>query len=549
MKIKNFCNLQIKTNHLQPTFKKELEVNAISKKQQEENQIQCIIVHPIIFSIFENYETAQKIFRKNLENNAGIFGDFGNSDQLLKNDKIRRNVVQFFAQYSKEKLKEIEDKKLLTLKEIEEFQALKEVNKFFEEFLQSWTPIENKKTYSNSKYVRNYNIAFAGNMNEKDEKHCYDVVHGFSLGCAAISAALGEGAAVGADTPFLRIAQFAMFTHLADYLNVPAFPSLEYYTKEMFAGATLGVNGAKLVTSWLGIGGHAVSTVTGTTLTTAGGSDAVISGGVRAVNGTLSGLITEKMGRGYISRVKRNKMTFKEQTKELGFYFGRAMMYSGEKNPLNLFKKISYGNPSDPDDIKDAILKLPKGYVEASSSVLETICQKAVSNAGIFAMDTALIVLSAASEPDKEKRKKEILNGFREALIRTVVYELCSESLKSGISKEATRTIEDIRKNLEKYPEVYHTFIEKEAEFIKQINLETLSTDAFVNQFKNRTFMRNYTNFCQEIISEFEIAWINRNGAKRKKDFESTQQGINEANANSKNIDSKYTILNLKTVK
>ena len=111
--------MQIKTNHLQPTFKKGLETSTISKKQQEESQIQCVIVHPIIFSVFENYETAQKIFRKNLENNMGIFGDFNNPDQFLKNGKIRRNVVQFFAQYSKEKLKEIEDKKLLTLREIE----------------------------------------------------------------------------------------------------------------------------------------------------------------------------------------------------------------------------------------------------------------------------------------------------------------------------------------------------------------------------------------------------------------------------------------------
>lgn len=219
-------------------------------ENRAENIAKHFVINDYSYEItngFENYNTAQKLFRKNLQDGKGIFGNPENSELLIQNDKIRRNVVKFFAQYSQEELDKLDSKKILTMDEVRYRNDLKEVRDFFNEYDSLWT--ENEQYFKSQRPVYTKNIAFAGNMTRKDEGYCKNIVHVYSVACGAVSAALGEGAAVGADTLPLRVLQFAMFTTMAAYLNVPPIPSLEYYTKEMFAGATLGVGGAKLVTS------------------------------------------------------------------------------------------------------------------------------------------------------------------------------------------------------------------------------------------------------------------------------------------------------------
>lgn len=488
---------------------------------------------PQTHSIYEDYDTAKDIFKDNIAQGMGIFGDDSdNIEELMENDRIRRNVVKFFSEYSSEEIDKIDKKKIVSIDELNYREGLKEVNQFFGEFLESWPESELPK--DNYYSIPQKTLAFAGNMKPEDEKVCKNIVHVFSLACGGVSAAMGEGAAIGADTPILRTAQFIMFAIMAEYLHVPAVPSLEYYTKEMLSGATLGVGGAKLITSWLGIGGHAVSTISGTSLTTAGGSDAAISGGVRAVNGTLSTLITEKMGRGYIRRVKENKMTFKDQTLETGLYILNSMILTGEKNPFNLFKDISLKNSSDPELIKEALLKISPEQAKATSTILDVIKKTGIKTAEGFLVNTAITLL-ATKEKDPEKRVRIAKDIFKQCLIRSMAYDLCNEINGKGISKEATRTIEDIQKNLDKYPEVYHTFIEKEAEFIKQINIQNLSSDAFVAQFKNKLFVSNLSRFCNTLIRDMEIKWVNRDGSKHADEMKALDKSIKEENKKSTN--------------
>lgn len=483
---------------------------------------------------FEDYNTAQKLFRKNLQDGKGIFGNPENSELLIQNDKIRRNVVKFFAQYSQEELDKLDSKKILTMDEVRYRNDLKEVRDFFSEYDSSWA--ENGQYFKSERPVYTKNIAFSGNITRKDENYCKNIVHVYSVACGAVSAVLGEGAAIGADTVPLRVLQFAMFTTMAAYLNVPPIPSLEYYTKEMFAGATLGVGGAKLVTSWLGIGGHVASGVTGTSVVTGGGSNAVITGGVRAVNATLSTFITEKMGRGYINRVKNNRMNFRDQTLETAAYFvGRGLLTSD--NPFKDMMSIDFKDASSPDLIKGALERIPTKSQEAIVAALD-LAKEFSNRAGTMFTINFVVDLFSSKETDPEKIVKHAKAIFKQSLITAAVYQLCDITVEQSITREATETIKDIQENLEKYPEVYHTVINAEHEFFEKVNIDTLSADVFTRQFKNKTFVHNLAIFSNYWVNEISQAIVNRNRAKQARKISDAQKSINQENQKRKEIES-----------
>lgn len=493
-------------------------------------------VKPKINSIYENYDIAKKIFRKNIEDGKGIFGSTDNLEELMQNDTIRRNVVVFFAEYSKEKMDEIASKKIVSIDCVKEYEALKQVNDFFSDFVQLW-PEDEINNRANVQIQKS--LAFAGNMTKQQEKECSYIVHAFSAGCGLVSAAMGEGAAVGADTLILRPAQFLMFSIMANKLNVPAIPSLEYYLKEMCQGATLGVGGAKLITSWLGIAGHTASAVTGTSIATGGASNAAITGGVRAVNATLSMLITEKMGRGYIRRVKENRMTFKDQTIEMGGYFLARGIFAHE-TPFSQLNGIDFKDASSPELIKDALLKMPEGYQKTASGLIKILAKDALNTGELFVGNFALTLI-ASQEKDPKKIKEMASKIFRQCMIQTVCYEFANTAVKGSISKEATEAIKDMQENLAKYPEVYRVIINKEHEFFEQINIDTLKSDAFTNQFVNRTFVTNLSRFCKEAVREVEYAWVNRNGAKNQAELIKAIDEKRREQEKGKQIDSSLT--------
>ena len=506
-------------------------------ENRAENIAKHFVINDYSYEItngFENYNTAQKLFRKNLQDGKGIFGNPENSELLIQNDKIRRNVVKFFAQYSQEELDKLDSKKILTMDEVRYRNDLKEVRDFFNEYDSLWT--ENEQYFKSQRPVYTKNIAFAGNMTRKDEGYCKNIVHVYSVACDAVLAALGEGAAVGADTLPLRVLQFAMFTTMAAYLNVPSIPSLEYYTKEMFAGATLGVGVAKLVTSWLGIGGHIASGATGTSVVTGGGSNAAITGGVRAVNATLSTFITEKMGRGYINRVKNNRMNFRDQTIETAAYFvGRGLLTSD--NPFKDMMSVDFKDASSPDLIKGALERIPAKSQEAIVTALD-LAKEFSNRAGTMFTINFVVDLFSSKETDPEKIVKRAKAIFKQSLITAAVYQLCDITVEKNITREATETIKDIQENLDKYPEVYHAIINAEHEFFEKVNIDTLSAEAFTRQFKNKTFVHNLSIFSNSMLNEVSIAIVNRNRAKQARKIYDAQKSINQENQKRKETES-----------
>lgn len=514
--------LQFNKTRLTKTNKKQITYNTLASEKTLSYGNIIPYQKPKIRSIYEDYDTAQKIFRKNLNQDEGIFGSGANVDVLMQNDTIRRNVVTFFAQYSKEQIDEIDKKKVLSIDEARYRADLVEVNNFFSEYESLWPESELSVSKQNPQKM----LAFAGNMSDKDERDCKNIVHTFSVACGLVSSAMGEGAAIGADTMILRPAQFTMFSIMALKLKVPPIPSMEYCLKEMCQGANLGVGGAKLATSWLGIAGHTAAGATGATVISGGSANAAITGGVRAVNGTLSTLITEKMGRGYIKRVKDNQMTLANQSIELGSYFLARRVFAHE-NPLKSLSNIDFKDASSPELIKDALMNMPKSYQKATSGLIGILAKNTVNVGELFLGNFALTYL-ASKEKDPEKLKEQASQIFRNCLIQSVSYELSNALVRDEISKEATEKIKHIQENLEKYPEVYRIVINKEHEFFEQINLETLKSDAFAKQFTNKTFVVNLSRLLRDAVREVEYAWVNKDTSKNLK---AMQEAIKQAEA------------------
>lgn len=135
-----------------------------------------------VVNAFENYDSAQKIFRKNLEEGKGIFGSPENADKIIDNEKIRKNVVKFFAQYSQEEIEKLDNKKILTIDEARYKNDLINVRNFFGEYERLLKQVKN---------IQLPEVAFAGKnkkttlpaMSYESEKACKNIVHGFSAAC------------------------------------------------------------------------------------------------------------------------------------------------------------------------------------------------------------------------------------------------------------------------------------------------------------------------------------------------------------------------------
>ena len=501
--------------------------------------------HSIAKSGYEDYDTAEKIFKKNIKEGFGVFGNDKNIDELIQNDQIRKNLIKFFALYSQEEIDSLDAKKILTIDEVKYRNDLVEVRNFFKEYYNSWQ--QNDRSLNAKIQVPTKQLAFAGKITYEQEKHCKNIVHGYSAACGLVSGAMGEGAALGADTVPLRVLQFAMFSTMATYLKVPPLPSLEYYTKEMFAGATLGVGGAKLITSWLGIGGHAASVVTGTSTATGGGSDIAISGGVRAVNATLSTFITEKMGRGYINRVKNSRMNLKDQTIETTSYLiGRGLLTSD--NPLTDMMKVDFKDATSPELIKGALERIPNSSQEIIVTALD-LAKEFTNRAGTMFVIGFVADLFSTQEKDPQKIVAHAKAILRQSLINAAVYQLCDTTIENTITKEAAETIKDIQENLEKYPEVYHVVINAEHEFFEKVNIDTLNADAFTRQFKNKTFVHNLSGFCNSWINEISRAIVNKDRVKQAKRIKDVQDKINDENQKRGEIDNQLSPKDKKDVK
>lgn len=484
------------------------KVNSFALKYDGKNQyiISNTCYKPQTCNILENYEFAKAVFKRNIKQGTGIFGNNFNIEELMQNDKIRRNVVRFLSEYAKEEIEKIDKKKMPTSEELNQREVLEEVSNFFGEFLDVWPESE----LSNDNYYEIYQkqVAFGGSLSQADEKKCKNIVHLFSLVCSGISASWGEGAIAGADTPYIRVAQLLMFMILKTKMGVPPIPSVEYITKEMYSGYVLGVKGAEFVISLLGIGGHVVSVASGTSFETGGTSDKAITAGVGSVNGTLSGLITEKMGRGYIKRVKENKMTFKEQSQDLLIYLGQMKIFETPKMVGEVGNGLS--EAKNAELIQNAILNMPKKTLKNINLVMNLLKDTSDNVLRLFVFNCGRKIYAnkdTIKTADEETYMKILKESLEETIFQSIFEAIGNELVLESIKQTSQNKVTTLKQALKDCPEIYKTFINKEHEFFENLDINIMNSNDFAKQFEDPQFFKNLRIFIEQstrdIINEY----------------------------------------------
>ena len=153
--------------------------------------------------ILENYNSAKIYYNKKLDNDRKLFDDEASFFNVLENPKARTVLFTFFRERAQQELLELNSKTNLTEDEKNKKEGLKEIIKAF--------PSSDQAIKANR--IPN-SVAFCGILTPEQKKKCHIAIHTASAACGTISATMGEGAAIGGDTAFLRGTQALMFLYL-----------------------------------------------------------------------------------------------------------------------------------------------------------------------------------------------------------------------------------------------------------------------------------------------------------------------------------------------
>lgn len=293
---------------------------------------------------------------------------------------------------------------------------------------------------------RNKNITFSG-LNTKE--YCHSVIHGSSLACGGISFAQGEASVTGLDTWILRGIQGLMFKLLGDKLGAPGSATIIYGAKEMFSGASVGVGVSKQIVGLTGIVAHGASAVSGTSVATGGTSHAAISGTVGTINGGLSAIITEKMGWGFVTRIKQNKMNWKDQLSEASSYLTARSFISG----LDIIGESA-------ESVKELIQSCPEGSRATLGSIYNLVHETGADTySGMFFINLGTRfgseLLTNKGNLTRE-RKSEII---KDSIFDTAAFIAADRLIEHGINENVLRERQKIETKLTSAPEVFQDFM------------------------------------------------------------------------------------------
>ena len=396
-------------------------------------------------------------------------------------------------------------------------------------------------------------ISTKSTIDPVSEKTCKNIATATSLVCAGISAAGGKAEEFSPAAWALRGTQLAMFALMSEILNVPFPVACEYAATEYMSGAYLGCEGSKTAIALTSIVADAV---------TGGTSIPVSEGAVRGINGGLSAAITKKMGNGFVKQVKNGKMNGLDQAIRLSSYLtGRLTAgYFANNNQLSDltdvgkikdmfttgFRASTIGDLQDTNKVKAILQATPEMHKELSAQIISHIMYRDVPKtivlfmeqmAGFKLKETVLKhklkkQFGVEVEIFNEEAKKQIVKqALLDSFITSAVYEMFDIAQSALISKEAVDTVIDISENIHNYPEVFKIFEEYQDELMKNHNLGKISSDAFVNQFKNRAFLHNVSHLTNQKVKEFARAWSRKeNTAKSRKKAEQQEQIKQESN-------------------
>ena len=439
--------------------------------------------------ILENYNSAKIYYNKKLDNDGKLFDDEASFFNVLENPKARTLLFTFFRERAQQELLELNSKTNLTEDEKNKKEGLKEIIKAF--------PSSDQAIKANR--IPN-SVAFCGILTPEQKKKCHIAIHTASAACGAISATMGEGAAIGGDTAFLRGTQALMFLYLQNLLNVSPSASLLYAGRQYVMGSYIGVRGAQILISWLGIGGHAV---------TGGTASGPITGAVRCVNSGLSTGITEKMGWGYVKSYEQDTMNAKSQLISTAIY--------GATMGLLHFHDHGVLDPSNSSDVQTALSKIPKENVSILGEVMHTLSGTInLPRAGTMFAASFLQGALTAKNMDEKSKKEYFKNLIGMALLNTLFYETLNIPEDSIIRDDALLAIQKMQEELNNTPEVFKEFQEIQQKIIDDLHLEDLNTRDFIKQFKDKDFLINLAFTTGETTNILADKWRKRNFAMLK---------------------------------
>lgn len=431
-------------------------------KVDDNSRIQNISEERFDVDKLANYAFAKKYYNQKLDNNGKLFDDEKSLLQVLENKKAKDNLFIFFRERAQAELLELNNKLGLSEEEKEKVEGLKEIVQAFP------APAPSFGQYRKS-------LSFGRNLTDDERLKCHLTIHSAAAACAGISGAMGEGAAIGADTPFLWGTQALMFLFLQNILDVDFGPSLIYAGRQYAMGAYIGVKGARTLISWLGIGGH---------VATGGTASAPISGTVRAVNATLSTAITEKMGWGYVKSVEQEQMEIKTQLIS-------SAIYAATMGILH-FHDQSILDASDYSDVQGALKKISKENLSILGTVMHTISSTLnLPRAGTMFIATLAQGILTAKNMDEGQKKEYFKNLVSVALMNSIFYEVLNVPDDSVIRDDALDAIKKVQADINSTPEIFKEFRELEQEILDKLHLEDLNTRDFIKQFKDKDLLIN----------------------------------------------------------
>ena len=461
-----------------------------------------------LFDALKQYNYAFRYYNDNLNNNKPVIPNLKLLNHILLDTKASKNLYLFIGERARSEISKLNQKPALTQQEREKLVGLKEIATVF-------------PTIDDYSYQKRQ-ISFKGEINKDQKANCHLAIHTASIICAGLSGMMGEGAAVGADTPFLWGTQGLLFMSLKKILNVDHIDHMFYILRQLMMGQVLGVQGAKLLINWLGIGGHALS---------GGVASPIITPAIQAVNGSLSGFITEKMGWGYVSACEHDRMTWKKQALQTAIYsVGMGIFGHGTDTIIDA---------TSPDNIQSAMEAIPKENLYAYGKTLKTLIDVAhLDRFGfMFTAQVAEKMLFAKNTLNKE----EIKNSLKIALMNTAIYDLIDYQYGQEIQETTIAAVNKLGEEIKSTPEVFAEFQRAQRDLFDKIDIDKMSSAEFIKQFKDKKFVYNLAMLSGELSREIADKWRKRDFGKMLEKAKEQDKIGTELSNSSRGINLKFT--------
>lgn len=430
----------------------------------------------------DDYSSVKEYYDEKMKKDGKLFDNPESLNSVLNNPVSKNQLFRYLKDHAQEEMLKIYTKPNPSADDLADFEAMKEIKQVFSDL--------------DSESLNGANISFGAQKLTKEQRHkCHAAIHAASALCASISAIAGEGAAIGADTPFLRGTQFLMFLYLQKLLGIDTFTSLLYAGRQYAMGAVLGVRAAQYIIGWVGLG---------SSVATGGSMYPAVSPAVRGVNSALSTLITEKMGWGYVKSYENDSMTLQSQLLTTSLYAVTAGLFHYDDNGVL--------DPSNIGDVSAALKHISRENIGILGGLYDIIVNYAnLPRLGVVFVTNFLQAAVTTRKMDEASKKEYFKNLLKTSLFNTAVYDVLDITENTFITGEAQDAVAKIAFEMKNTPVVFEEFNKIYQDLIDNIHLDDLSTSEFINQFKSRSFTTNMAYNSNEAAILLADTWRKKN--------------------------------------